>query len=108
MVKWTMICTVLFYSAMTGGILFRLIPIGLRSGVLTLHYNIYLGIDEVRPWPWIFLAPMMMLGIILVNQTIAFGMFRHHELAARTLVILTTVFTLLWGVSSFFTMSVNL
>jgi len=103
-----MICTVLFYIAMTGVILSRLIPVGLRSGVLTLHYNVYLGIDEVRPWPWVFFSPAIMLGILLLNDVFALGLFRQDELAARTLFVITSALVLLWGVASFFTAAVNL
>ncbi len=106
--RWTMICTVLFYIAMTGVILSRLIPVGLRSGVLTLHYNVYLGIDEVRPWPWVFFSPAIMLGILLLNDVFALGLFRQDELAARTLFVITSALVLLWGVASFFTAAVNL
>ncbi len=107
-VRWTMICTVLFYIVMTAFVLSRLIPPGLRSGVLTLHYNVYLGIDEVRSWPWVLLSPGIMLAVILANLTLAFGIFRHDELAARTLLAVTVAVALLWGVGSFFMTAVNL
>lgn len=107
-VRWTMICTVLFYIIMTSFILSRLLPQGIRVGVITLHYNIYLGIDDVRPWPWVFLSPGIMLAVLLVNYGIALELFRGNELAARTLVAVSSAIALLWGVSSFFITAVNL
>lgn len=88
--------------------LWRLIPEGMRAGVLVLHSNIYLGIDEVKPWPWIFLFP---IGIILafgVNAIAAFTVFREEELAAKTLVTVSASLTALWVLSIFFLVLVNM
>lgn len=88
--------------------LWRLIPIGLRSGVLTMHYNIYLGIDDVQPWSRILLLPAIMLAIITLNAGISFGIYRRDALAAKALTGLSVALSLLWSVSLFFLVMVNL
>ena len=89
-------------------ILWRLIPEGIRSGVLTLHYTIYLGIDEVRPWPWITLLPVIMLTVWLANFLVSLGVYRKDKLAAKTLVSVFTFTNIIWVICLFFIVIVNI
>ena len=107
-VRWTTVVPGAVTVTWISYYLWRLIPEGLRSGVLVLHYNIYLGIDDVRAWPWIFLSPGIMLLILLTNTSIAFGLYRTDTLAARTLMVVSVVLVAIWIVSSFFLIHVNL
>ncbi len=95
-------------GASSGYMLWRLIPEGLRSGVLALHYTMYLGIDDVRPWPWVFALPAMVLGVLTVNAAVAAGMYRGDTLAARTLTALSCAIAIVWCVGSFFLVRINL
>ncbi len=105
--RWMSSLTVGAYILMSGFFLLRLIPVGLRSGVLILHYTIYLGIDEVRPWRWIFLYPAGMLGLLVMNGICAYGMYRTDRLAAKTLMSATAALCLLWCIGAWFNMLVN-
>jgi len=107
-IRWTVIATALVIVAGTFFILWRLIPEGLRSGVLVMHYNIYLGIDYVRPWQWIILIPAVMILTFLINTFLALWLYRPDELASKTLVAVTAVLTVLWCIGSFFLVLVNL
>lgn len=107
-IRWTSIATTFFCIGMSAFMLWRLIPEGARAGVLTLHYNIYLGIDEVGPWEWIFIFPGMMFAVLVLNTMFSCGCFRVHSLAARTIMLTTAMLAVLWGVGSFFLILVNL
>ncbi len=107
-VKWMTVCTVLFHVAMSAFALHALLPQGARARILTVHYTIYLGIDDVRPWQWILLLPAILLLILFVNGVVACGLFRQDKLAAKTLVAFSVLLTLVWGVNLFFLVSVNL
>jgi hypothetical protein len=107
-VRWTTIGTAFFYFGMTGFVLWKLIPIGFQSGVLTFHYNIYLGIDDVRPWLWIFLPIGIMLCIFLVDMAFSFGIYRQDELGARALSGLAAAVCIVWAIGLFFLTRVNL
>lgn len=107
-VRWMTLVTLVLYSGMTTFVLWKLIPLGLRSGLLTFHYNIYLGIDDVRPWEWIFFPLGIMLGVIIVNTFFAFRIFRTDKLGARTLVALSSAVCVLWVAGMFFLTMVNL
>ena len=107
-IRWTVIVNGLVIVAGASFFLQQLIPVGLRSGVLVLHYNVYLGIDNVQPWQWIFALPAGMLAIYLVNTVSALGLFRPDELASKTLVTVSAILTVIWCVGSYFIMRVNL
>ncbi|MCC7357247.1 hypothetical protein IT408_01955 [Candidatus Uhrbacteria bacterium] len=102
------ISTLLVFLGWTSFFAWRLIPEGIRSGVLVMHYNIYLGIDDVRPWPWVFVSPFAYVGLYLLDLVIAAGIYRSDTIAARTIVTIGTVTGILWGISSFFLILVNL
>jgi hypothetical protein len=106
-VRWTSVASVAIVVAMSVFLLVRLIPEGLRTGVLSLHYTIYLGIDDVGPWPWIFLVPAGMIILLLVDGAILYGIFRRHALAARAFAGLALVTSIVWALTSFFLIAVN-
>lgn len=107
-IRWVASVNGLVIVAGASFFLWKLIPVGLRSGVLVLHYNIYLGIDSVQAWPWIIAVPGGMLLVYLTNTVTALGLFRPDELAAKTLVTASLILTVVWCVGSFFIMRVNL
>lgn len=107
-IKWMTIATAIVILAMTAFLAWRLVPEGLRASVLTLHYNVYLGIDDVRDWQWIFIVPGTMAAFVIVNLAIALGIFRKNVLAAKTLVAFSAALTVLWGIGTFFLVLVNL
>lgn len=88
-------------------VLWRLVPEGLRAGVLTMHYTIYLGIDDVRSWPWIFLLPTGMMSLMTVSVLCTFGLFRRDPLASKTLSATLLASAVLWSLSVFFLIIVN-
>jgi hypothetical protein len=106
-IRWSIIVNGLAIIAGASFFLWRLVPIGMRNGMLVLHYNVYLGIDNVQPWPWIFAVPGAMLAVYLVNTLTALGFFRPDELAAKTLVSASAILTLIWFVGGYFIMRVN-
>ncbi len=107
-IKWLLILNAVFIICISSYTLWRLIPEGLRSGMLTLHYTIYLGIDEVRPWPWIFILPLTMLFVWAVNFFTALGLYRKDKLAARTLVAVLTLINVVSIICLFFIVVVNI
>ncbi len=106
-VRWTSLAMVFLVCISGGFFLIRLLPEGWRSGVITMHYTIYLGIDDVRPWPWIFFIPGTALGTIACDVLIALGLYRRHALASRTVLTAGLATTIVWAVGLFFLLRVN-
>lgn len=92
----------------SGYTIWRLVPEGMRSGVLALHYTMYLGIDDVRAWPWIFALPASMFMLLIVNTFVSAGIYRADIFAARVLSTLSCALTIVWSVGMFFIVRINL
>lgn len=107
-IRWIAIASLLLVSITGGILLLKLLPEGWRSGVITMHYNIYLGIDDVRPWPWIFVVPSSALGATIANILLALGLFWRHGLASRTLLTAGLAVGIVWSIGVFFLIRVNL
>ncbi|MFA5935232.1 MAG: hypothetical protein WC787_00020 [Patescibacteria group bacterium] len=106
--RWTSILAMFIVFAMGIFLMVRVLPEGWRSGVVTFHYNIYLGIDDVRPWPWIFAVPGAAILTIAFDVLFSLGLFRKHPLASRTMMVVALASAIAWAIGSFFLMLVNL
>lgn len=106
-VRWTTVATVVLIVGMSVYMVVRLLPVILRTGVVTMHYNIYLGIDDVRPWPWAFFIPGIAIIAVAVDTVIAYGFFLRDEIASRTILAVGFFSVVLWAVGTFFLMTIN-
>lgn len=104
----TSLLSLLVVLGMGAYVLFRLLPEGFASGVITMHYNVYLGIDDVRPWPWVFAIPGTALGLVVIDTLLALGLFRKHPMAARTVTSVGLAAAVVWAIGAFFLMLVNI
>lgn len=73
-----------------------------------MHYTIYIGIDDVRSWQWLFFVPGVALATVITDFAIALGLFRRHPLASRTLAATSFVTAVVWAIGSFFLINVNI
>ena len=106
--RWITICIAIVLIISGTYLLVRLIPVGRQSGILTLHYNVYLGIDEVGAWPWVFAFIGSAIALVIIDVFFAFGLFRSDPLASKTLLAITLLTLIIWLVGSFFLVSVNI
>lgn len=106
-IRWTVLTMAILMIGMSVFFLWRLLPEGWRSGVITYHYNVYLGIDDVRSWPWLFFWPGIAVGMAMTDLVFALGLYRRNALASRTILGVGLVATILWAVGSFFLILVN-
>ena len=106
--RWISVSALVIVLAMGAFFLWRLLPEGWRSGVVTMHYNIYIGIDDVRTWQWLFFVPGTAFLFVLLDTVIALGLFRRHPLASRTLVATGLMTAVVWAIGSFFLINVNI
>jgi hypothetical protein len=105
--RWMLILSFVLLFGMTAFLLFRLLPEGWKTGVVTIHYNVYLGIDDVRSWPWIFVLPGGALLVMILDALLSLGFFRAHPLASRTLMSACLATAIIWAVGSFYLIRVN-
>jgi hypothetical protein len=107
-ILWTAMVTVVLFAVASAYFLIRTLPHGWETGAVVLHYNIYLGIDEIMSWPWIFAVPGAALVVLALDFTVALSIFRLDPLASRVLISLGFFSILLWTIGCFFMAQVNL
>lgn len=105
--RWASLLAVASALVMSGFFLWHVFPSARTSGTFVLHYNIYLGIDEVRSWIWVFLPPLMWIGITLLDIGLALGIYRADAFFAWSLLALAAAWALPWSVALFYLTSMN-
>jgi hypothetical protein len=59
--------------------------------LVPFHYNIYLGIDLIKPWQYLYQLPLISLIIFLTNFSLAFILFKHNRLLSYFLIFAALV-----------------
>ncbi|MCR4279050.1 MAG: hypothetical protein NUV81_04110 [bacterium] len=107
-VRWATVGSFFLYLVTIIYFIWSLLPIVRESGLIVLHYNTYLGIDAVRPWPWFLLFPAVTLGIIIFDTIASILLFQKDRTASRSIIALEFVTVLLWSVGMYFLVRINL
>ncbi len=105
--RWQTIATV---AAVLGGsafFLWRMVSVGVRTGLLVFHYNLYFGIDEVMPWTWIFALPGALTVLVAIDLVASGHLFRKDRIVSRVLLCAATAFTIFALIGGFFLTTVN-
>jgi hypothetical protein len=105
--RWQATVTALVAVLGSAFFLWRMIPEGLQSGLLVLHYNLYVGIDEVQPWPWVFALPATMIVVVAIDLVASALLFRRDRIASRVLLCAATALTVVSLVGGWFLTIVN-
>lgn len=103
-----MLLTLALLVAGTVVFLWRMIPLRSQQESIIVHYNIYLGIDEVRPTYWIFLIPLFWWCLTLLDIILACGLYRTDKHLATSLIYLGCAWSIPWLVSLYYLTLVNL
>lgn len=106
--KWFFMLTLLMVIFGSAIFLWKLLSVRAESGTFVLHYNIYLGIDEVRSWPWVFLLPSVWLALTMIDLAVAFGTYRYDPHFAISLLTFAFFWCLPWLVALYYLILTNL
>lgn len=82
--------------------LLQVLPVAKASGSLVYHYNIYLGIDDVRTWWWAFILPLTWLVFTLADLVVAYGVYRTDTHLSAALVSFAVAWGLPWAGALFY------
>lgn len=88
--------------------LIRMVPILHTEETVVVHYNIYLGIDQVRPTYWIFLLPLAWWSLTLIDLVIAYGIYHKDAQLSISLLALALAWSLPWALTLYYLTIVNL
>lgn len=62
-----------------------------NTNPIFLHYNIYFGIDLIGPWYQIFIMPVAVLFILLINMYISYKFFTNNGIFSKIILSITVV-----------------
>lgn len=85
----------------------QMFPAAHANGTFAYHYNIYVGIDDLRGWRWIFFLPGVWIGLTVVDLLVAYGLYRTDSILASSLILLTLLWSLPWSVALFYLTVIN-
>lgn len=105
--RWVTIVTGLLICIGTAVFLWRMVPLASQEETVIVHYNIYLGIDAVRPVYWIFLLPLFWWSLTLFDIIVAYGLFRTDPHLSMSLIYLAFAWSVPWLVTLYYLTLVN-
>lgn len=80
---------------------------GQRHQTLAFHYNVYVGIDDVRAWEWSLLLPLGWIGFVGANMVFAYTIYRRDPQAALSLLVFAGLSCLPWMAFLFYLTVLN-
>lgn len=106
--RWSALISVAASIGISIWFLATTLPSIRRHDAFIYHYNVYLGIDDVRVWPWVFFLPSVWVAVTLLDLVLAYGLYRSDALLARALATLAFVWAFPWAGALFYLSLVNL
>ncbi len=85
----------------------QVLPSARANGTFAYHYNIYVGIDDLREWWWVFVLPGVWIGLTVIDLLAAYGLYRTDDILASSLIILALLWSLPWSVALFYLTVIN-
>lgn len=85
--RGTAIGLLAFVVGVCAAFVWRVFPAAEKGGAFVLHYNIYLGIDDVRPWSWVFVLPVLWLTLLLLALFSSFGFYQKDRHLAQAILL---------------------
>jgi hypothetical protein len=79
-----------------------------ESGQISLHYNIYFGIDNIGSWYNVFIIPLFGLFIIVFNNILAYTFYSKEKLISYLLIISQTVLQVILLAAAVFIILLNI
>jgi len=100
--RWTSLAALALPIFVGAAFLLQVLPAAQSRGSLVYHYNIYLGIDDVRAWWWAIALPAVWLLLTLADLGVAYGMYRTDSYLSGALVSFAVAWGLPWAGALFY------
>lgn len=76
--------------------------------LISLHYNIYFGIDLLGPWYRIFLLPSFGLIFLVINFFLGLALYNREKIFSYFLAGTTSLVQIIFILATFFIVLINL
>lgn len=74
----------------------EVVSAGRHHQTLAIHYNVYVGIDDVRVWEWNLLLPLGCFLITGINLFFAYIFYRRDPQVATSLLLFSGLACIPW------------
>ncbi len=88
---WSALLAFLFCVLNAALPIVRIMPLSAARPFIPLHYNIYLGVDQLGAWNQIFILPILGFCLFLFNLFIQTIAFRREKLLAFMIAVATVL-----------------
>ena len=96
LVRWATVVIAIMVAAGLAFFLWRIIPQRGKGDTLVLHYNLYMGIDQLGSWHWLMLLPALWVVCVLIDLLLAYVFYQRDQQLALGLIALAFGWTLPW------------
>ena len=86
----------------------RLLPLVVKGGIIALHYNVYLKVNDVGLATWAFLPAGIGLVILVLNAFLAAKAYTSSRILALALLSVTVFYELLALLAGVFIILINI
>ena len=100
--RWLSLIALIFPIIVGNLFLLQVVPSAQSQGNIVYHYNIYLGIDDVRAWWWAILLPLTWFVLTLIDVVIAYGVYRIDSHFSAALISFSIAWSLPWAGALFY------
>lgn len=97
----------LFSVAVGVWFILQVLPSARTNGTFAYHYNIYVGIDDLRAWWWVFVLPGAWVLLTGLDIVLAYGTYRTDVVLSNALAVLALLWSLPWSVALFYLTVIN-
>lgn len=73
-----------------------------EASTIVFHSNVYVGIDDVRSWPWMFVWPSIWWVSVVGGVLAAYGAYQRDSLLAYSLLIWFFVWSCPWVIGFYY------
>ncbi len=110
LVKITFIASIFLNAIIWLSLYWKIYPFSYLAqyGQISLHYNVYFGIDKIGSWSQIFLIPLLGIFIILFNNIIAYIFYLQDKLISYLILISQTILQLILLIAAIFVILLNI
>jgi len=109
--RWFLVLFGLSVAALAcdiGLLMWKLPGIAETHDVVTIHYNVFFGVDWVGPWYWGYGAPVFGFCVLFVNSILAVVLHPTEWFVSRLLLAMAWVVNMLLVLAALFFILANL
>ena len=109
-VKLNLLLSVILNISSWALLIWKIAPLATPNGygVIDLHYNLFLGVDLIGPWYYVFSIAGLGLFVILFNNLVAFWLYKKEKVLSYFLIIFQSIINMILFAATIFVVLLNI